>query len=183
MSEISTHGTVGAGPTPVASGEPARFSSRRGRTLAFYAAASVIATSTTGRIVSAPGVAGWYRTIVKPSFNPPNWAFPVAWSTLFVLMGVAFWRILRQPVATPGRARAKLLFLAQLVVNVGWSVAFFGAHSPLAGLVVIVPFWLLIIATIRAFGRIDRVAGALLAPYLAWVTFATVLNAAILRLN
>ncbi|HEU4411953.1 MAG TPA: TspO/MBR family protein [Polyangiaceae bacterium] len=160
-----------------------RLSSRRGLALALAAAASVIATSTAGRVVSAPGVRGWYRTIAKPPFNPPNWAFPVAWSLLFVLMGVAFWRVLRAPPRTPGRGAAVALFLAQLVVNVGWSLAFFGAHSPLYGLIVIIPFWLMIAATAAAFRAVDRVAGWLLAPYLAWVSFAAVLNAAIWRLN
>lgn len=128
-------------------------------------------------------MAGWYKTIAKPSFNPPNWAFPVAWTLLFVLMGIAFWRVLRQPPRTPSRTIAVRLFCAQLVVNVCWSVSFFGAHSPLAGLLVIVPFWFMILATIGAFRRVDHVAGWLLAPYAAWVAFATVLNAAIWRLN
>lgn len=162
---------------------PARFTSRRGALLAAIALASVVATSTAGRIVSAPSVAGWYKTIAKPSFNPPNWAFPVAWSLLFALMGVAFWRVLRRAPSTPSRAAAIRLFAVQLVVNVGWSVAFFGAQSPSAGLVVIVPFWLLIVATIRTFHRVDRIAAWLLAPYAAWVAFAAVLNAAIVRLN
>ena len=133
--------------------------------------------------MSAPGVAGWYRTLAKPSFNPPNWAFPVAWSLLFLLMGIAFYRVLRAPTDTPRRGVAVGCFLAQLVLNVGWSVSFFGAHSPKLGLFVIVPFWLLILVTQRAFRGIDRVAGWLLVPYLAWVAFATVLNAAIVSLN
>jgi len=157
--------------------------SPRGLRLAGVSFACVFATSSIGRIVTAEPVAGWYRTLVKPSFNPPNWAFPVAWSTLFLLMAVAFFRVLRTPASTPRRGLAIALFVAQLVVNVGWSVAFFGANSPLAGMIVIVPFWGLILATAIVFGRIDRTAGWLLSPYLAWVTFATVLNAAILRLN
>jgi tryptophan-rich sensory protein len=168
-----------AAPPPDAT----RLASRRGLALAFAATASVVATSTAGRVVSASGVRGWYRTIAKPSFTPPNWAFPVAWSLLFVLMGVAFWRVLRAPASAPRRGAAVALFLAQLVVNVGWSLAFFGAHSPLYGLVVIVPFWLLIAATAAAFYAVDRAAGWLLAPYLAWVSFAAVLNATIWRLN
>ena len=162
---------------------PTRFRSRRGLLLALVTAGSVVATSTAGRIVSAAPVAGWYKTIAKPSFNPPNWAFPVAWSILFVLMGIAFWRVLKSPVGTRGRSIAIGLFVAQLFVNVGWSLAFFGAHSPLLGLVVIIPFWLMIMATLVAFARIDRAAGALLAPYAAWVAFATVLNATIVHLN
>lgn len=157
--------------------------SARGWRLAAVALGSVFATSTIGRLVTAAPVAGWYRTLAKPSFNPPNWAFPVAWSTLFLLMAAALFRVLRTPSTTPRRARAIALFFAQLVVNVGWSVAFFGAHSPLAGMIVIVPFWALILATALTFGRIDKAAGWLLSPYLAWVAFATVLNGAILYLN
>ncbi|MFO0736463.1 MAG: TspO/MBR family protein [Labilithrix sp.] len=157
--------------------------SPRGWRLAAVALGSVVATSSIGRAITAGPVVGWYRTLAKPSFNPPNWVFPVAWSTLFLLMAVAFFRVLRTPPATPRRPLAIALFLAQLVVNVAWSAAFFGASSPIAGLVVILPFWVLILATALTFARIDRVAGWLLAPYLAWVAFATVLNATIVHLN
>ena len=133
--------------------------------------------------MTARPVAGWYKTLSKPWFNPPNWAFPVAWTILFVLMGVAFWRVLRRAPQTPLRTLAVCLFVAQLALNVGWSVAFFAGHSPIHGLVVIVPFWLLIVATAWVFGRIDRPAGWLLVPYGLWVAFAIVLNAAIWRMN
>ncbi len=150
---------------------------------AAIAAGSVVATSTTGRIVSAPGVAGWYRTIAKPWWNPPNWVFPVAWSLLFLLMGVAFYRVLRAPSTSPWRRASIVFFALQLVMNVSWSLSFFGAHSPVLGLVVVVPFWLLILATQQTFSRVDRAAGWLLVPYLGWVAFATVLNAKIVSLN
>jgi benzodiazapine receptor len=171
--------------TPIASvgTVPVRFASRDGLVRALLAAASVIVTSTAGRLITAKPVKGWYVTLAKPSFNPPNWAFPVAWSTLFLLMGIAFWRVLRRPADTSNRSLAITLFLAQLVVNVGWSFAFFGENSPVAGMVVIVPFLGLIVATALVFGRIDKAAGWLLAPYIAWVSFATVLNAAIVHLN
>jgi benzodiazapine receptor len=164
-----------ARPTPLAS--------RHGAVLAALSAASVIVTSTAGRLITAAPVKGWYKTLAKPWFNPPNWAFPVAWTLLFALMAIAFWRVLRAPPGAPGRKRAIALFLAQLVVNVGWSAAFFGANSPLAGLIVIVPFLAMIVATGRAFHAIDSTAGWLLAPYVAWVSFATLLNEEILRLN
>ena len=151
--------------------------------LAALAATSVAVTSFAGRTITARPVKEWYPSLVKPFFNPPNWAFPVAWTLLFVLMGIAFWRVLRTPKDTRGRRIAVVLFLVQLVVNVGWSSAFFAAHSPVLGLIVIVPFWLLIFATAGAFRVVDRAASWLLAPYLAWVAFATVLNAAIVHLN
>jgi len=171
--------TLSVMPNP----EVAGLKSRRGLSLAILAAASVTATSTLGRLITARPVKGWYTTLRKPSFNPPNWAFPVAWTLLFVLMGIAFWRILRMLPETRSRRLAITLFVSQLFMNVGWSAAFFGANSPLLGMIVIVPFWLLIVTTSWTFGKLDRAAGWLLAPYVAWVAFASVLNAAILVLN
>jgi tryptophan-rich sensory protein len=162
---------------------PTTIASPRGVRLALVAAATVTGASTAGRLISKAPVAGWYKTLAKPSFNPPNWAFPVAWTLLFLLMGAAFWLILRRPPGTQWRTQSIALFLAQLVLNVGWSSAFFGAHSPVLGLFVIVPFWGMILATAVVFARVDRTAGWLLAPYLAWVSFAIVLNAAIWRMN
>jgi tryptophan-rich sensory protein len=166
-----------------APGVPAAPSRRSGLVDALIAGASVVATSTAGRLITAKPVKSWYPTLAKPWFNPPNWAFPLAWSTLFLLMGIAFWRVLHRPAETPRRSLAIALFLSQLVVNVGWSTAFFGANSPTLGMIVIVPFLALIVATARVMGKIDRAAGWLLAPYIAWVSFATVLNAAIVHLN
>jgi tryptophan-rich sensory protein len=162
---------------------PQALASPRGLRFAFVAAASVIVTSTLGRIITARPVKGWYTTLHKPSFNPPNWAFPVAWTLLFLLMAIAFWRVLRTPPQTSRRSLAIGLFIAQLCMNVGWSAAFFGANSALFGMIVIVPFWILIVTTAVVFGKIDRAAGWLFAPYIAWVAFASVLNAAILLLN
>jgi tryptophan-rich sensory protein len=172
-----------ANATTIEPTSPVRRPRRAAVVDAFIAGASVVATSTAGRLITAKPVRGWYTTLVKPAFNPPNWAFPVAWSTLFLLMGIAFWRVLRRPADTPRRSVAIALFMTQLVVNVGWSMAFFGANSPIAGIIVIVPFLALIVATALAFGRVDKAAGWLLAPYIAWVSFATVLNAAIVHLN
>ena len=143
----------------------------------------MIVTSTLGRIITAKPVKGWYTTLHKPSFNPPNWAFPVAWTLLFLLMAIAFWRILRTPPETRLRSLAITLFVAQLIMNVSWSAAFFGANSPLFGMIVIVPFWILIVTTAHVFGKIDRAAAWMLTPYIAWVAFASVLNGAILSLN
>lgn len=123
----------------------------------------------------------WFRGLEKPWFYPPELAFPVVWTVLFVLMGVALWLVWRADA--PGRRLALGLFAAQLVLNVAWTPAFFGLESVTLGLVVIVPLWLLIVATIVAVDRVDRRAAALLVPYLAWVSFATVLSAALWQLN
>ena len=150
---------------------------------AALAAAPVIAASVLGNIATMPQIGTWYASITKPSFNPPNWIFGPVWTVLFAMMAFAFYRVLRSPAFTVGRATAIALFLFQIALNAAWSWAFFAAQSPLLGLVVIVPLWLAIAATIVAFWRIDTVSGALLLPYLAWVTFASVLNFAIWRLN
>jgi tryptophan-rich sensory protein len=153
------------------------------RKWALVSAASVVAASVAGQLASKSAVDGWYTTIHKPWFTPPNWVFPVAWTLLFTMMGAAFWRILRRAPETPGRRAAVALFVVQLVFNAGWSAAFFGAHSPFYGLVVIAPFFALIVATTLAFRKIDHLAAWLLVPYIAWVAFAAVLTFAIWRMN
>ncbi|PPD03120.1 MAG: TspO protein, partial [Methylocystis sp.] len=115
--------------------------------------------------------------------NPPNWVFGPAWTTLYVLMAYAFYRILRLEPATPGRRAAIIVFFAQLVLNAAWSFAFFHARSPQLGLLVILPMAALLVATIVLFWRLDRVAGYSLAPTAFWVAFATYLNAGIFVLN
>lgn len=136
-----------------------------------------------GNSATLPNIAPWYDKLAKPPLTPPNWVFGPAWTILFILMGVAFYRILRLDPQTPGRSRAIWLFAVQLVLNTGWSVAFFGARSPLLGLVVILPFEALIVATLLAFLRLDRVSAYCLIPYVLWVAFATYLNAGVFILN
>jgi translocator protein len=157
--------------------------SLRGLITLVIAILPVMIASFMGNAVTATAIGGWYTTLNKPFFTPPNLAFPIAWTILYSLMAVAFWRVLRaKPVVGP-RGIAIALFLAQLVVNAGWSFAFFGLRSPVAGLVVIGGLLLLIAGTIRAFLPIDRAAGYALYPYIAWVAFAALLNAAIVVMN
>jgi tryptophan-rich sensory protein len=141
-----------------------------------------LAVGALGGWVTAGSVKDWYPTLQKPSFNPPNWIFGPVWTVLYVMMGVAAWRVWCQ--ARGGRARRPLtLFALQLALNLGWSVAFFGLHAIGAAVVVIVALEAAILATILLFRRIDGLAAALLVPYALWVAFATVLNVAIWRLN
>jgi benzodiazapine receptor len=142
----------------------------------------ILAAGMLGNFATLPNIAPWYDGLVKPPLNPPNWVFGPVWSLLYLLMGVAFYRILRSPDSSR-RRRPIWLFAAQLAFNTAWSFAFFAAHSPLLGLVVILPLEALILATIDAFRRIDGVAAACLVPYALWVAFATYLNAAIFALN
>lgn len=125
---------------------------------------------------------GWYAALAKPPFNPPNWIFGPVWTTLYVLMGVAAWRVwLHRGDAAARRATA--LFLVQLTLNVAWSGLFFGLRNPAAAFVEIVALWAAVAATTVAFLRIERTAGTLLLPYLAWITFAAYLNFGIWSLN
>lgn len=143
----------------------------------------VVATSVAGGAVTVPQIGGWYAGLVKPSFNPPNWIFGPMWTALYALMAFAVFRILRLPIGTPGRRRALVVYHVQLLLNFAWSFAFFGANSPVAGLVIIIPLLIAIVATIAAFRPLDRIASLVLWPYLAWVGFAALLNASIWWLN
>jgi len=136
-----------------------------------------------GNLLSLSGVTTWYPTLTTPAFNPPGWVFGPVWIPLFALMGVAAWLVWRAGLDRRAVQVALALFAVQFGFNVAWSGAFFGLRSPLAGLVVIVALWLAIVATIWAFDRVDRRAALLLVPYLLWVSFATVLNFELWRLN
>jgi benzodiazapine receptor len=143
----------------------------------------VVATSVLGQIATYPNLTPWYAGLSKPSFNPPNWVFAPVWTTLYALMAFALWRMLRLPARTAGRARALLLFFVQLALNAAWSWLFFWAHSPLLGLIDIVPQLAVIVATITAISRLDTLAAWCLAPLAAWVAYASVLNFSIWWLN
>jgi len=121
----------------------------------------------------------WYAGLAKPSFNPPNGVFAPVWSVLYLLMGIAAWRAWR----TRGLDAAIALWLAQLALNAAWSWLFFGRHLLAVALVDIAVLLALIVATTIAFFRRDRAAGWMMVPYIAWVSFATVLNAALWHLN
>ncbi len=118
----------------------------------------------------------WFPTLVKPSFNPPSWLFAPVWTTLYIMMAVAAWLMWL-------RKGSLVLFYVQLALNFAWSLLFFGLHSPALALVDIVAMWIAILLTLLAFWKVDRRAGLLLVPYLAWVSFAGVLNASIWWLN
>ena len=124
----------------------------------------------------------WYASLKKPSWNPPGWIFGPVWTALYTMMAVAAWLVWRQG-GWGKRRKALLIFLAQLALNAVWTPLFFGLHQPGVAFAEIVLLWLAIAATIAAFRSVSRVAAWLLAPYLAWVNFATVLNFALWRLN
>jgi tryptophan-rich sensory protein len=130
--------------------------------------------------VTVPNIPGWYEHLAKPAFNPPNWVFAPVWTVLYLAMAVAAWRIWRKQGL---RNTALALWALQLALNFCWSILFFGAHAILLALVDLCLLWLMILATLIVFWRTDRLAGLLLVPYLGWVSFAGLLNAAILTLN
>ena len=147
-----------------------------------FAFLAVAAAAVVGQIATTPNLEPWYAGLAKLSFNPPNWLFGPAWTVLYILMAFALWRVLQRP-SSGARTLAVLFFAGQVVLNALWPVLFFQAHNPALGLVEIVIQVFAIILTIVQFAKIDRVAAGCLVPLFAWVSFATILNAAIWRLN
>lgn len=132
----------------------------------------------------APGGSGnsWYAALAKPPENPPDWVFPVAWSALYVLLGLALAMVI-QARGSRWRGAAIALFSVQMAVNLIWSPLFFGLHQVRWALVAIVVMLVLAVATTLAFGRVRAVAAWLLAPYLLWLAFAGLLTYRIAALN
>jgi len=135
-----------------------------------------------GGAVTSPQIGNWYATLAKPSWNPPNWVFGPVWSVLYLCTAVAAWLVWRQK-GLAGAGGPLTLFGVQLALNTLWSCLFFGLHSPGVAFVEIILLWVAIAATMIAFWRRSVPAGVLFVPYLAWVTFAAVLNFTIWRLN
>jgi translocator protein len=134
-----------------------------------------------GSAVTTSSIQGWYGSLIKPSFNPPNWIFAPVWTMLYILMAIAL------AVAWNSKSKKKengiRYFYMQLALNVLWSVLFFGLHIPVLALLEIIVLWVTIYLTMREFFNVSKFSGWLLVPYLAWVSFATILNASIVVLN
>jgi translocator protein len=141
---------------------------------------ATLAVGLSASLFTEPEIAGWYADLVKPGFNPPNWIFAPVWTTLYVLMAVAAWRVWRLAGL---RSVPLALYVVQLVLNFAWSLIFFAEHRVALALIDIAALWLAILGTTVAFFRRDALAGTLMLPYLAWVGFAAVLNYEVLRLN
>lgn len=141
-----------------------------------------LATGFAGSFFTRTSVSSWYLDINKPAFNPPSWLFGPVWTALYILMGLAFYFIWQN-----GYSRKLLLpfavYLGQLFLNLLWSLFFFGLRNPLLAFVDIVLLWVLIIINIVLFSRQRKLSGILLLPYILWVSFASVLNLAIVILN
>ena len=140
-----------------------------------FLAACFAAGSTGGLFPPGP----WYRNLSKPSWTPPDWVFPVVWSTLYICMAVAGARAALQP----DNALAMAFWALQIALNGLWTPVFFGLKRIKLGMVVLTALWLSVAATIWALIQVDLLAGILFFPYLVWVTIAGALNASVWRLN
>ncbi len=154
----------------------------------FSLAGFLLASFSAGAIGSQFGPGDWFAALNKPSWNPPGWIFGPVWSLLYTMMAVAAWRVWRvwrvwRKAGFRGAPVALGVFAFQLVLNAAWSWLFFGLHRMDLAFFEINVLWFAILATALAFRRIDRPAAWMLVPYLAWVAFATVLNATFWRLN
>lgn len=135
-----------------------------------------------GSAYTRPSLAGWYFSLAKPSWNPPNKIFPAVWILLYAMMGVAAWQVCKHE-DRPAVAVAIGFFVIQLILNVLWSIFFFHWRRPGSAFAEICLLWCAILATLLFFAKLDRVATELLIPYFTWVSFAAVLNFAIWRKN
>lgn len=132
-----------------------------------------------GSIFTTPSINTWYAALKKPVFNPPNWVFGPVWTTLYLMMGISLYL-----VWTNNSDKKKLkYFFIQLALNALWSIVFFGLHSPLFAFGVIILLWIFIFLTIKNFLRVSKTAAYLLIPYIAWVSFAAILNLSVAILN
>lgn len=135
-----------------------------------------------GSLFTTPAIPGWYATLEKPSFTPPSWLFSPVWIFLYVLMGLTLY-ILWQEVSKKSAKIALIFFSAQLLLNLMWSMIFFGLKSPMAAFIEIVVLLFAIFLTILKSLQVKKAAGYLLLPYIIWVSFAAVLNYFFWKLN
>ncbi len=143
-------------------------------------AAATLAAGALGRQTSPSRL--WYRSLRKSKATPPDGVFAPVWSVLYATMAYSAWRLWRRP-SSPARSRALWLWATQLGLNAGWSPAFFAAKSPRAALAIITALLPTLGAYLRAAWKVDRLAAAIMLPYLGWTSFATYLNARVVEKN
>lgn len=136
-----------------------------------------------GSLFTYQAIPTWYATLVKPPFNPPNWVFGPVWTTLYIMMGISLYILWNKKSKKVEKKLGLRYFSVQLVLNALWSIVFFGLRSPLSAFFVIIALWVVLFLTTRSFYSVSRVASWLLIPYLLWVSFASLLNFAIVTLN
>ena len=136
-----------------------------------------------GSVFTFPMITTWYSTLNKPWFNPPNWLFGPAWTLLFLLMGISLYLVLEKGLQKKEVKKGVSIFGVQLLMNILWSVLFFGLMSPFLAFIEIIFLWIAIAFTIKSFYPISKKAAWLLVPYICWVSFAAILNLAVWILN
>lgn len=137
-----------------------------------------------GSLFTTPKIATWYQGVTKPSFNPPNYLFGPVWTLLFILMGISLYIIwISKFKDRTYKKEVITIFAIQLVLNIFWSILFFGFESPMLAFFEIIALWVSIFATIIGFYKISKIASLILIPYILWVSFASVLNFFIWKLN
>ncbi|MBB5395844.1 TspO/MBR family protein [Mucilaginibacter sp. AK015] len=134
-------------------------------------------------LFTRPEITGWYAALKKPAFTPPNWLFPVAWTTLYLLIAIAAYLVWQRRDSTSTYKTTVVIYVTQLALNFSWSIVFFGMHHILAALFIIVALLVCIVLNIGWFARFSKTAAWLLVPYLMWVLFAALLNISISVLN
>lgn len=136
-----------------------------------------------GSLFTMSKIPTWYMTLNKPELAPPNWIFGPVWTTLFILMGIALYLVWKQGIDRKDVKIALCIFGTQLILNVLWSIIFFGLENPGSAFIEIISLWISILLSIIYFYKINKTAGYLLIPYIAWVSFASYLNYMIWWLN
>jgi translocator protein len=133
--------------------------------------------------LTSSAITGWYATLNKPSFNPPNYLFGPVWTTLYTMMGIAYFLVWNSKLVLGNKNKAYLFYWLQLFLNFMWSIVFFYYQNPALALVIIILMIISIAATIFSFKKFSNIAAWLLVPYICWVSFATALNVELWRLN
>lgn len=136
-----------------------------------------------GAVFTAPAIPGWYAGLAKPELLPPGWVFAPVWTALFALMGVSVFLVWEKGWERKEVRTALGVFAASLVLNVLWSVIFFGLRNPAGAFVEIIVLWVSILLAIFSFAKVSNLAARLMVPYLLWVSFAAYLTFAVWKLN
>ena len=142
-----------------------------------------LAVGSISSLFTASSVDGWFTTIQKPSFNPPNWIFAPVWTILYIMMGIACYLVWEMDANKKIKSTAIFFYGVQLALNFLWSLIFFYAQQPGWALADIILLWLMILLTIIWFGKVSIIPAWLMIPYICWVSFATILNFYIWKLN
>lgn len=142
-----------------------------------------VAIGATAGFFTVTGVGSWYQAINKPSWNPPGWVFGPVWTMLYIMMGVSLYLVWKSGNSIHLKRTAIGLFAVQLILNFFWSFIFFDQQQPGWAFVEIIAMWVFIFLTIFAFAKVNKTAAWLLVPYISWVSFATILNYTIWKLN